>query len=92
MVLEKSFDWNKYLTERNAEMVPKHFFHHVSSNLQYVRIGTISYVFFNQVQFYLQICKSEMNGIELGSVVEVENSDGSGYWFATVRSSEDGLL
>jgi len=33
-----------------------------------------------------------MNGIELGSVVEIENEDGSGYWFAIVCSSKGALI
>lgn len=47
---------------------------------------------FNQNNFYLQICKSEQNGIELGSVVEVENEDQNGYWFASVCASKGVLL
>lgn len=45
-----------------------------------------------QKKLYLQICKSEQNGIELGSVVEIENEDQSGYWFATVCSSKGVLI
>ncbi|XP_060871947.1 scm-like with four MBT domains protein 1 isoform X2 [Metopolophium dirhodum] len=65
-VEDKPFDWIKYLTVRNAEAVPKDFFHH--------------------------ICESEMNGIELGSVVEIENEDGSGYWFASVCLSKGAFI
>lgn len=93
MVLEISFNWNKYLTITNAKEVPKDYFHHVSSNLQYVRIGRyLSYIFCNQIQFCLQICNSEMNGIELGSVVEIEYEDKSGYWFASVCFSKGVLI
>jgi len=45
-----------------------------------------------KIQFYLQICKSELNGIEIGSVVEIENEDQSGYWFASVCSSKGVLM
>ncbi|XP_022180429.1 scm-like with four MBT domains protein 1 [Myzus persicae] len=38
--------------------------------------------------FFHHICKSELNGIEIGSVVEIENEDQSGYWFASVCSTE----
>ncbi|XP_029342125.1 scm-like with four MBT domains protein 1 isoform X2 [Acyrthosiphon pisum] len=66
VIEEKIFDWNKYLTARNAEEVPEDFFYH--------------------------ICKSELNGIEIGSVVEIENEDLSGYWFASVCSSKGVLM
>jgi len=33
-----------------------------------------------------------LNGIELGSVVEIENEDKNGYWFASVCSSNGVLL
>lgn len=33
-----------------------------------------------------------MNGIELGSIIEVENEDQSGYWFASVCSSTGVLI
>lgn len=39
-------------------------------------------------QLYLQVNDSEQNGIPLKSVVEVENEDQNGYWFATVCSSK----
>lgn len=42
--------------------------------------------------FYVQVCKSELNGIELGSVVEVENEDENGYWFASICSSNGVLI
>lgn len=42
--------------------------------------------------FFYHICKSEQNGIELGSVVEVENEDQNGYWFASVCASKGVLL
>ncbi|XP_022172526.1 scm-like with four MBT domains protein 1 isoform X2 [Myzus persicae] len=42
--------------------------------------------------FFHHICKSEMNGIELGSVVEIENEDKSGYWFASVSLSKGVLI
>ncbi|VVC28864.1 SLED domain,Mbt repeat [Cinara cedri] len=38
--------------------------------------------------FFPHVCKSEQNGIELGSVVEVENEDKNGYWFASVCLSK----
>jgi len=63
---ENTFDWNKYLTTKNAEKVPEEFFNH--------------------------ICKSELNGIEAGSILEIENDDQSGYWYAIVCSSKDVLL
>ncbi|KAL4104178.1 hypothetical protein QTP88_019487 [Uroleucon formosanum] len=66
LIEDKIFDWNKYLTARNAEKVPEDFFYHV--------------------------CKSELNGIEIGSVVEIENEDQSGYWFASVCSSKGVLM
>jgi len=33
-----------------------------------------------------------MNGIEVGSVVEIENEDQNGYWFATVNVSKGALM
>lgn len=45
-----------------------------------------------QIQFYRQVYKSELNGIEIGSVVEIENEDQSGYWFASVCSSKGVLM
>jgi len=33
-----------------------------------------------------------MNGIEIGSVVEIENEDQNGYWFATICSSKGALM
>ncbi|KAL5237491.1 hypothetical protein ACI65C_004901 [Semiaphis heraclei] len=41
---------------------------------------------------YITVCKSEMNGIEIGSVIEIENEDKNGYWFATVCSSKGALM
>lgn len=45
-----------------------------------------------QVKLYVQVCKSELNGIEIGSIVEIENDDQDGYFFAIVRSSNGILL
>ncbi|XP_050534831.1 MBT domain-containing protein 1-like isoform X2 [Daktulosphaira vitifoliae] len=42
--------------------------------------------------FFCHVCKSEQNGIELGSVIEVENEDGSGYWFASITLSKGVLI
>ncbi|XP_050436078.1 uncharacterized protein LOC126842903 [Adelges cooleyi] len=41
--------------------------------------------------FFYHVCKSEQNGIELGSILEVENEDDCGYWFANVVLSK-GIL
>lgn len=50
------------------------------------------YIYSINIQFHFQVCKSEQNGIELGSVVEIENEDQCGYWFASVCSSKGVLL
>eukprot|EP00102_Acyrthosiphon_pisum_P026276 XP_016663486.1 PREDICTED: scm-like with four MBT domains protein 1 [Acyrthosiphon pisum] len=42
--------------------------------------------------FFHHICKSELNGIEIGSVIEIENEDQNGYWFASVCSSKGAIL
>lgn len=43
-------------------------------------------------EFFHHVCKSELNGIEIGSIVEIENDDQDGYFFAVVRSSNGILL
>ncbi|XP_025406134.1 uncharacterized protein LOC112680298 isoform X2 [Sipha flava] len=43
-------------------------------------------------EFFHHVCKSELNGIEVGSVVEIENEDQNGYWFASVCSSKGVLI
>lgn len=73
--------------------MPEDFFHHVSSNLgSYICKFVPKKILIYQKQFYLQICKSQQNGIEIGSVVEIENEDQSGYWFATVRESKGVII
>lgn len=37
---------------------------------------------------FLQVNESEQNGITLKSVLEVENEDNNGYWFASICSTE----
>lgn len=79
---------------RNSEEVPEDFFVHVSCSLCLVlniRMCNQKYLYPIK-KFYLQICKSEQNGIELGSVVEVENEDYNGYWFASVCSSKGVII
>ncbi|VVC29794.1 SLED domain,Zinc finger, C2CH-type,Sterile alpha motif/pointed domain,Mbt repeat [Cinara cedri] len=41
---------------------------------------------------FSHVCKSEQNGIDLGSIVEIENEDQNGYWFASVCLSRGVLI
>jgi len=41
---------------------------------------------------YQQACKTELNGIEIGSMAEIENDDQNGYWFVAVYSLKGVLM